>query len=199
MIDQSLYQNIFGNIISKLKALKIYNMQENSLVYAEISSYYVGIKLVCDLIEELYQELFINTANSYGLEMWEDILYSRNYNNLDVTTRRNMIASALTIKQDGFNRTDMEKALNSIGIYADITEVPNQEKINISVYDYKGELCTYSKILSRIQKILPAHLEIFLDMGVFSWDMFDINYNDFDEFDSYEVSFDEFEMQNIIK
>ena len=59
------------SMINKLKPLGVYNLNSDSLVYAELSAFAVGIDILRDELDELLREAFVKTAESFGIENLE--------------------------------------------------------------------------------------------------------------------------------
>ncbi len=51
----------------KLDGCGLYDLQQGTVVYAELAAYAAGLQMIYDQLEELERELFITTAEDRGL------------------------------------------------------------------------------------------------------------------------------------
>jgi len=183
----------FDNMKSILSKLQIYDLSPDSYINHELSAYSAGFEYVEKMIDLLLNEMFIVTAEDYGLGRWEKILFGNSNDDVDTSDRRKIIMSALQIDENWFTPKSMSKALGAIGIEADLEEIFDEERIIVKANEYRGQNLSYEYIQNQLETILPAHLDITLDMGVFSWAIFDSHDLDFDMWDGFDLSCDELE------
>lgn len=185
----------FKNMRSYLSKLQIYNLSVDSYITHELHAYDIGFKYVEDMINELEREMSINTAESYGLCRWEKILFGDVNEQLDAYDRRKMIISALQVDESYFTCDGISKALGAVGIDAQVKEFLDEERITVTAMEYRGGNFNTEYINRRLETIVPAHLDFTLDMGVFSWAIFDQYNFDFELWDSKDITWEYFEKE----
>lgn len=83
-------------------ALGRYSMAEGTYVNAEILAYSVGIDLVKDYFKKILGEMLIDTAEDYGLDMFEDLFLIK-MSPHDLTGRRKQIKTYLSLPKGFFD------------------------------------------------------------------------------------------------
>ncbi|MEG1993933.1 MAG: hypothetical protein RR048_03400 [Oscillospiraceae bacterium] len=106
--------------------------------------------------------------------------------NSSIDNRRDMICSRMAITKNDYTKMGITKAIRSIGFDAEIEEIPQSGKIKICNHGFLKEYDSLDEIKSAMLKILPAHLDFELDIGVLTWDMFEKKNLTFSGFDANE-------------
>lgn len=184
---------IFENMKSILSGLQIYDLSPKSYITHELTAYSAGFECVEKQLESIWREMFVMTAEGYGLDRWENIIFGSTNEMLDVSDRRKMILSALNVDGDWFTPKLMAGALGAAGIDAELEDVPSEERIVVKATEYRGQSLEYEAINKQLGTILSAHLDFTLDMGVFSWGIFDRLDFTFEEWDELDMTFSEIE------
>lgn len=79
-----------------------YSMEDGTYVNAEIVAYSVSIGLVKDYFQKILREIFVDTAEDYGLNMFEDLFFLK-MPRTDLTARRKQIKTYLSLQKGSFN------------------------------------------------------------------------------------------------
>lgn len=174
----------------KLESLKLYNLEENSLINAELSTYAKEFDKIYEFLLELERECFIKTATDYGLSLKESH-YTSPRIDLSCDDRRKMLLYRLSITSNDFTKEDIEKALFASGIDGYIIESPNDQKIEINVLDLFDTMVTDYEAKSMAEKFMPAHLYCTFDFRPIQWSQIDSKDLTFDEFDSKDLTWHE--------
>lgn len=90
----------------KLDGCSLYDLQQGTVVYAELAAYAAGLQMIYDRLEELERELFISTAEGRGLEVYEKMLGAYNTDS-SLQGRRNSLISAFSITNSDHSRSGM--------------------------------------------------------------------------------------------
>lgn len=184
--------NIKSNIEQLLEPLNIYNLHEQNETSNEILTYSTPLQQLNNQIDELINEAFIQTANNYGLQLKEELLFLDINPNTSLDIRRNKILHALLTNPDNFTKNGIINSLKSTGFYSEITENYSEESITISQQNKDVKLNNITKIKNAALKILPAHLDVIFNIGN------EITWNKFEEMaidPSKEFCWDDFETQ----
>ena len=80
----------FDSMKTKLDALGLYKIEENSNIYAELKSYAAALDEMFAILETMLKELFIDTAEDYGISSRE-ILLGREKDGFSLEKRREML------------------------------------------------------------------------------------------------------------
>lgn len=153
------------NILALLAPLNLYNLSPESNVYKEILVYSHALESVLGSLDNLLNESFVQTAKDEGLHLREQLLDLSSDLSVSIDDRRNQILHALAIHPKNFNTLGIINSLKSIGLDASISEDPKDESLTISTKIPPSYSERLSKIKSDIFKMLPAHLEILLNLG----------------------------------
>ena len=177
----------FKSMKKKLDSLKLYNLDENSLVNKELSTYAEEFDKVYELLSELERECFIKTATDYGLSLRESH-YTSPRVDLSCDDRRKMLLYRLSITSNDFTKEDIEKALFAAGIDGYVIESPNSQKLEVNVLDLFDTMVTNYEAKSMAEKFMPAHLYYTFDFRPIQWSQIDQNDLTFSELDSQNLT-----------
>ena len=133
----------------KLDGCGLYDLQQGTVVYAELAAYAAGLQMIYDQLEELERELFITTAEDRGLEVYEKMLGAYNTDS-SLQGRRNSLISAFSI-------TNSDHSRNGMGLITGIYNVDGEFTMD------NGDLvftCSDSLTQEQAERI-GSHMEIF--------------------------------------
>ncbi len=182
----------FINLQQILRPLEIYSLSGDTLVDIELKAYAEGLNILQQELETLEKEAFISTASSYGLALRES-LTGRVKDLVDVESRRDMLLYRSSITSNDFTKEDIENALISCGIDAQISENFDGNSIYVSCSALMDEFNSQEDVIKTAMEFLPAHLQINFDFRSFCWDDIDSNELTFDEMDSKNMNWNEIE------
>lgn len=156
----------YDRIIRILNDLKIYNLNGNSLIEAEMKSY-------CYVFEQLFVELqdilngcFLDNVNSKYFGKYERLFsmpVTRGFDDESTQIamkKSDMMKKRLSIKNSDFNLDGIKKALYSGGMEVDINE--NFEDGTVTIRILKDHnICLESKEKQAfIKSFLPVHCKL---------------------------------------
>ena len=178
------------NMIKKLSPLNLYTLEEDTAVYNELSVYSKAFEQSLADADALLKEMLITTAEDYGLSQRETI-WGLPRTELTTEERRNAITERFCLNYSDCTLTAMQNFLASLGAEAVITEVPS--KYRVYIYIENGSTFTIpvrKYITEQAESFFPAHLEIFLDYRVATWDTLDSHNTLFATYDSFNYTWD---------
>lgn len=152
-----------ANLKDCLAQTGIYTLDGTTLVDVELSAYAAGLELALDAYEELLGELFVETAETYGLSCWENAL-GCSFSHVSLAKRRKMLLGQLAVSENDYTVSCLEQALDSVGIVATITEQPAEQAITVVVTDAVRVVeKTQAAVRTLAELVLPAHLSVRYD------------------------------------
>lgn len=140
-----------------LLANGIYEITEDTRLYAELKAYDAGLQMLHDQLDELLQETLIPTAVSYGLEE-KELLFGLNLSSCTEEERRKLLCMRGAINVNSFSKADFLNILESGGIDAEVTESPSTQQIGVQVLSVKGSK-TQQEMQKTVSDYIPAHAE----------------------------------------
>lgn len=178
------------NMIKHIKPLQLYNCNEGTVIYTELEIYSNALKNSIADADKLLKEMIVTTAEDYGLSLREEI-WGLPRTELTTEERRTAISKRFCISYVDCTLSSMKNFLNSLGVKAVITEVPNKNRVYIYVENGSTFLIPVRKyITEQAESFFPAHLEIFLDYRVATWDTLDSHKIMFSTYDSFNFTWD---------
>lgn len=181
----------------KLKPLGFYNLNDNSLISAELSTYATVLDEIEYLLDEVERECFIATAESYGLSEREKMLGAEQKSQT-IENRRDNLLYRYSISSNSFNKDSIYKVLSVAGINGYILEVPNENILYINCLSLNNSNADKKAIIESVKEFLPAHLDCIFDFRNLQWDTIDNNDNTFDTIDSKDLTWDNIDTFNEI-
>ena len=104
----------FTAMQNALLANGIYEITEDTRLYAELKAYDAGLQMLHDQLDELLQEALIPTAVSYGLEE-KELLFGLNLSSCTEEERRKLLCMRGAINVNSFNRVAKHTANRRTG------------------------------------------------------------------------------------
>lgn len=152
----------------KLLPLRLYRMDGESRVEAELSAAAEGLDLVYQALERLTQEAFVETAEGLGFAMRE-LAFGSERTDLPLELRREMLLYRGAVTVNDNTKESVERALFSIGLRAELWEAPREQKLYVICYEVLDQQVTRYRLKQSALRFLPAHLEIIFDFGKVTW------------------------------
>lgn len=174
----------------KLRPLGFYDLNDDTLISAELSAYAVALDEISATLDEIERECFVSTAESYGLGMRERML-GPEQTNKSVEKRRKQLLYRSAITANDFTKSSLEKALAASGIIGSIVEYPSQNSVHINCSGLVSDSLEKSEAQSMVEEFLPAHLECIFNFSTLQWDSIDAKENTFDEMEARNLTWDE--------
>lgn len=190
-------QEQFTNLQQKLRPLNLYSLTGETLVDAELKAYAKGLDILQTKLDTLEREIFINTAQTFGLALRER-LFGRVKNSVSLENRRNMLDYRNSITANYFTKNDIQNALAACGLNTQITEYFDGERIYIRCLSLLDNFSSKSEAIAAAQEFLPAHLQAEFDFRNLPWDYIDSLEETFDEFESKNLTWNQIDTYNEI-
>ena len=175
-----------------LSPLGIYSLDDDSLVMCELRLYASQLEKIHEKLATMLKEIFINTAQDYGIEKTEELFESVRPD-LPIEERRNRIRLYLTLNNTNFSRNDIENQLRLAGVFNSFAEDSQNECILFPELIAINDMVDVSKKLNIIESIVPAHLEPDVGISAMCWDEFDSLDLNFGAIDRVNLRFDLFD------
>lgn len=150
--------NYYNTMKDLLQPLGLYSLSENSIVAAELSAYNAGLSLIEDEINLLKRELFIQTAQDFGLKIWESINGSI-MSNLPLEKKRELLIKKLSVTPRDYTLQGIERSLSAMGIHTQLYDID----LGILYVDISGcdiPNLTHNKIVQMCERVVSAHLNV---------------------------------------
>lgn len=178
------------SMIKKLSPLGVYDLSEESIVYAELAAFSAGFDALRESLEELLKESFVATAESFGIENTERLVGNVR-SDLSISKRREMLIERLSLSVNDFTLRGFERMLRLMGVEGEIEEYPFAQRIVINLSEGTYSLAQREWIVAQARELLPAHLEWDVVFAGFSWGDSDNAASTFAEIDAKGYSWKE--------
>lgn len=135
---------------------------------AELEAMGTGMDAVFDRLTEIERESVVSTAQGEGLERYAALLP---YAPVAGTPeqRRAAIMALLRIDDAGFTPAAIRDTISGCGITADVQESDTPQTVVVSFPGVMGEPAGFAAIQSRVEQILPCHLDIVYALRYLTW------------------------------
>ena len=170
------------SMIKKLSPLGVYNLSENSMVYAELAAFSTGLDMLRESLDTLLKENFVKTAEDFGLENTERLLGNVR-DDLTLSERREMLKERLSLNVTDFTMAGFKKMLKILGTPGVIEEYPQSQRIVLNLAEEEYTEAQREWIVSQAKALLPAHLLSDIVFAGFDWKTSDMLANTFAEID----------------
>jgi hypothetical protein len=149
-------------LTQNLIPLGFYNLNKNSLIFAELSAYAAALDELFAKIDEVEKECFLGTATGFGLDNMERILGSPQ-KDLPVQARREMLIKRISITENNFTKLGIINSIIASGMRTEIEETPTEEKLHIKCTEILKPLQSNLQYIRSAMEFLPAHIEATFD------------------------------------
>ena len=182
--------NPLASMKKKLEPLGVYTLESGSLVDAELEVYASEFTRALEFLAELQRELFIRTAQSYGLDLREQAFGpKRDY--LEEDARREMLLYRGAVTVNDFRKADIEKAMIACGLEASLYEPMDGQTLYFNCTGLIDEFHTQEEVEAAAEEFLPAHLAAEFDLRILTWDYIDGLDLTFDGMDTKDLTWDQ--------
>lgn len=180
-------------LLELLQPMRLYRLQQGSLIHSELSAYGAAIDLLWQRAEKLEKALFIDSCPPERLSQWE-MLLGLPVNRAAETARREMIRSKLSITEQDCNLQGMVRSILSAGLQGHIGERPPMGALHIYDAQIIGGYSSLDEVKAQVNAMLPAHLLTEYALGVLTWEMFDAKGLTFDRWDAADFTWEWFDL-----
>lgn len=149
----------------RLAETGLYTPDGTTLADCELAAYAVGMTLLLQQMQELERELFLPTAQDWGLTLWEGTIGVCRHH-LDAAQRRSLLLAYLAVSPADCTAVALERQLDSLGITAQVTEQMSAGVVTVAVTDV-SRLANPSEeaVQALAKRFLPLHLTINWDFS----------------------------------
>ena len=148
-----------SNLLDLLRPLGVYDLIAGTVHRGELAAYGAGLDAVGGLLEELFREMFLTTAEEYGLERVEELLPYRPLSG-SVEERRRALAALLRIGGGSATLRSVNDTLSGCGINALASEGAHPGCVEVGFPNVEGIPENFEGLRTIIEEILPCHLDI---------------------------------------
>ncbi|HAN43837.1 MAG TPA: hypothetical protein DCP97_00455 [Ruminococcaceae bacterium] len=187
--------NALNRLYYAHKPLRLYNLNQDSLVSCELAAYAAGFELIDRLLDEIKQNAFTATATGEGLVLWEHLFGISANPDEKPEQRQSLLCGKLAVTPNHYTAKGMLASLAAAGVKAKITEDIQGRTIKIDCSELTYKTVNIDDILPDIKAMLPAHLDYQLDFGLADWNMLDSIDFDFNCFDSKDFKWQAFDIE----
>lgn len=178
----------YNSLKDKHLATNLYNIDGSNNISCELMAYSVVLDLISDLLDNIYNEIFVSTATDFGLTNREKFLLEDNLSQTTTQNRREIIKQKMLVKSDKFTLSDFEELLSGFGVDFFIYELPIRHYMVVDV-DFTGvDSTTKRQFIRAVRDIAPAYTEVELVYSGRYWSDIDSDNKTFDTFDNEDNS-----------
>lgn len=155
----------FYSMREKLLPLGIYTDEPGSELYCEQQAFAAGLDLLFEQLEEMEAELFISTAETYGLSEREK-LFGRVREDLTLSQRRELLCKRELMNFEVLTLEAFGRVLESWGVsdYS-FVESLTRARLTVRITDALDE--TQQRVIEERANIeIPAHAEVRITYGI---------------------------------
>ena len=192
MADSSCRERMY----SRMRSLRLYNLEEGSLIRAELDSYLDVLEPLQQKILAVQQDALVQTCSEERLMAFERMLAIPVNQNIPLQERRQIAVSKMSIGPSDFHRTGIEKALNAIGVSATVEEEPGGGTITVTATGLADSQMTLDQAKQAFEALMPAHLLAEFVTGGISFAEFDSLDKTFTQLDEMDKSWSQLEMKS---
>lgn len=149
------YSEYMKNLLAPMRVYELYE----GFGADELDAVGACLDGVCRVFLEMERESTAATAVDEGLAAYESILpYIPVYGTEE--ERRAALCALLSIDGASFSRADIARTLSGCGVYAEARETGSPDTVEIWFPDKRGVPDGIEELKTRIESILPCHLEV---------------------------------------
>ena len=153
-----------------LYPLRMYEL-ESGIGAAELKAIGAAMDRHCETQNTLEREATPASASHYGLEAYEEIMpFVPAYQLIE--ERRKAISALLRIDDMSFTPEAINSTAAGCGIAVEVLESETPETVVVAIINTRGVPPDFSNIKSRIEQILPCHLDVEYRFIYTTWNEF---------------------------
>ncbi len=146
-------------ILKMLGSTGLYDLDEGSLIYAEVAAYGAGLALLEEDIATLYREIFVQTAEGYGLDIW-GMVNGHSFEEMGVELRRELLLKRMAIGHNDYTLDGIRRSYEALGVSVELVDDEQWMDLKVKVLDYVLPFPGQQRILKICSEAEPAHLFI---------------------------------------
>lgn len=149
----------YTSMKTKLNATGFYTVQEGTALSRELIAYSRGLSLLFNELKEMLRELFIHTAQTYGIENRERFV-GKTRDEYTLEKRREMLIITESNIGTGCTLNDFTKMLNGYGLENfEFIENPTAFKLTIVIHDTLTD-AQKNLVKQKVAQDFPLHLSV---------------------------------------
>lgn len=153
-----------------LAPLGIYDLEDGSLIAAELYAYAAGLAWLEECMEHTLAGLFVATADARQLRRFERMLSLPSDGTL--TQRRERVYSRLSRLRGTWSRQAYLDTLTADGFSGTVTE-RHADGTLVLGFGEQAQPEHIRQVMGGAYRLLPAHLRLTTDLPVRTWDAYD--------------------------
>lgn len=186
--------NTLQRMYKTLAALRVYRLQDGSLIDSELAAYDAAFAVVEEALTQAAEQAAVQTATGEALARYEQLVGLTPRYSLDDETRRSLVLYRLGSAPFDFHREGMINSIRAVGMEAELVEHFAEESLTVRYGKVVDQTLDLDNIKANIRTVLPAHLDADFDMGHLTWAMFDAAGLTWDELDAIGFTWTEFDL-----
>lgn len=119
-------------------------------------------------VELLEREAMFSTAESFGLEAYEDILPPRPMYSA-IADRRMAVAAFVQVDSRSFTTEALNNTLSGCGISAVVSESGEHYTVTVRFPGVRGVPFGFDELKKSIEEVLPCHLGVLYSCAYLTW------------------------------
>lgn len=153
--------NSFESMKTKLEGTGLYDITAKSNIGAELLAYAEGLDPVFDMLEMMERELFIDTAEDFGIAERERFV-GKVRDEYSLEKRRNMLKISEQKVGGKCTPDDFKRIVRGYGVENfTIAEAPTRNRVDIKISDTKTD-AEKKLIEKRVKADFPLHLNVII-------------------------------------
>lgn len=172
----------------------LYNLNNGKYIRAELRSYQVALAMVEEVINNIKNSAFLNLCSKEQLKTFEQLLCIPTNESINIENRRKMVRHRFSILKNDCNKEGLLKGIISAGMDADIIENKHDGTVTILCNTIFSSEKNYETIKNEVLKLMPAHLNVVIDIGIMDWNMFEAKNLNFVELDYDDFTWNRFDL-----
>lgn len=184
-------------IYRALAPLRLYRLEENSLIDRELAAYEAAFAPVEKRMEEAGRQGAVQTASGEALARHERLVGLTPRLTLEEKTRRELVLYRMGAAPFDFSREGMLSSIRAAGMEAEIREDPAGEEIAVRCLGVIDATLDLDSLKAGVRTVLPAHLPAEFDFGELTWEMLEETGITWDDWDGADMTWTEFDLNGI--
>ena len=144
-------------------------------------------------MERLETEAFLSTAETYGLEAYEELLPYRPASET-AEERRAAIMALLRIDDGSFTLEALNDTIRGCGIDAVVRESGEAMTVDVFFPGVRGLPENLAELQKRIEQILPCHLKVVYAYQFITWQQLEMWFPSWSALDAAAITWEELEV-----
>lgn len=186
--------SITKNLYDALTPLRLYALGSDSLIDRELTVYGEALSQVERQLQEIVAQIFVQTATDRDLARHEKLVGLVGREEAPLQTRRDLVLYRLGVADQDYTVGGITGSIRTAGMVAQLDEDAARERVTVRCSQLLDQTVNLDWLKENLVAMLPAHLEMELDIGLMTWDMFDAGPVTWDKWDATGMTWTEFDV-----